>query len=265
MKHISHQSKSHSIILSRALLCIASLSLILILGCTSSDNEAFPESEGWVSLFNGKDLTGWGFKIEGAKEIWSVKDGVIDCEPILKMEGDKNIWSSKELKDFTLHAEWRLKRTEGIYNTPTVLPDGSYLLDADGEKVTTASPGADSGIYLRGSSKAQLNIWTWPIGSGEVYGYRNNQKNPVIRAGVTPKVNADNPVGEWNTFHVTLKGDRLTVDLNGKRVLDNAQLPGIPESGPIVLQHHGGYDSVKQEWNGASSLVQFRNIHVKEL
>ena len=87
----------------------------------------------------------------------------------------------------------------------------------------------------------------------------------MIRAGVTPKVNADNPVGKWNTFHVTLKGDRLTVDLNGKRVLDNAQLPGIPESGPIVLQHHGGYDSVKQEWNGASSLVQFRNIHVKEL
>lgn len=265
MKHISHQSKSRSIILNRALLCIASLSLILILGCTSSDNEAFPESEGWVSLFNGKDLTGWGFKIEGAKEIWSVKDGVIDCEPILKMEGDKNIWSSKVLKDFTLHAEWRLKRTEGIYNTPTVLPDGSYLLDSDGEKVTTPSPGADSGIYLRGSSKAQLNIWTWPIGSGEVYGYRNNQKDPLIRAGVTPKVNADNPVGEWNTFHVTLKGDRLTVDLNGKRVLDNAQLPGIPESGPIVLQHHGGYDSVKQEWNGASSLVQFRNIHIKEL
>lgn len=244
------------------LLCVTAL---FVVSCTSSEKNAFPESEGWVSLFNGKDLTGWETKLDGAEKIWSVKDGVIDCEPNLNLRGDKNLWSTRSLKDFTLHAEWRIKRTEGLYQTPTVLPDGSYLLDSKGDKVTTPMPGADSGIYLRGSSKAQLNIWTWPIGSGEVYGYRNNQKDPVIRAGVTPKVRADNPVGEWNTFHVTVKGDRLTVDLNGKRVLDNAQLPGIPESGPIVLQHHGGYDSEKKEWNGASSLVQFRNIYVKEL
>lgn len=245
-----------------SILPIIGLTLLLV---SCGQNDRFPASEGWVSLFNGKDLTGWDFKTDGASKIWTVKDGVIDCEPLLKLEGDKSLWSKQSFKDFTLHAEWRLKRTEGIYQTPTVLPDGSYLLDANGDKVTTPGPGADSGIYLRGSSKAQLNIWTWPIGSGEVYGYRNNQKDPVIRAGVTPKVAADNPVGEWNTFHVTLKGDRLTVDLNGKRVLDNAQLPGIPETGPLVLQHHGGYDSVKKEWNGASSLVQFRNLYIKEL
>ena len=98
-----------------------------------------------------------------------------------------------------------------------------------------------------------------------MYGYRNNQRDPVVRAGVTPKVKADNPVGEWNTFHITMIGDRLTVDLNGQRVLDNAQLPDIPEEGPLALQHHGGYDEEKGEWNGASSLVQFRNIKIKTL
>lgn len=82
---------------------------------------------------------------------------------------------------------------------------------------------------------------------------------------MTPKVNADKPVGEWNTFVITMKGDRLTVDLNGKTVLENAELPGVPESGPIALQHHGGYHPGNDSWNPASSLVQFRNIYIKPL
>jgi hypothetical protein len=86
---------------------------------------------------------------------------------------------------------------------------------------------------------------------------------PAVRAGVTPKLNADKPVGEWNTFEITMKGDRLTVVLNGKTVISNAQLPGIPESGPLALQHHGGFKDGK--YSPASSLVQFRNISIKEL
>ena len=82
---------------------------------------------------------------------------------------------------------------------------------------------------MRGFSRAQINIWCWPIGSGEVYGYRNDKKQPPeVRAGVTPKVCADKPVGEWNTFMITMQGDRLSVMLNGKQVLDKAQLPAYP-------------------------------------
>ena len=237
--------------------------IIAFAGC--SNKEAHPKSDDWISLFNGKDLSGWEFKTDEAKSIWSVINGVIDCEPNLKMKGDKSLWSTKSYSDFTLHAEWRLKELKGIYNIPIVLPDGSYQLDANGEKVINPAPGADSGIHVRGSRESQINIWAWPIGSGEVYGYRNNQKAPAIRAGVTPRLKADNPIGEWNTFVITMKGDRLTVDLNGKRVLDKAQLPGVPESGPLILQHHGGYDHEAKKWNGASSLVQFRNLRIKEL
>ena len=64
-----------------------------------------------------------------------------------------------------------------------------------------------------------------------------------VRAGVTPKVKADKPRGEWNTFEITVKGDRLWVKLNGTEVIQNAQLPGIPEEGPLALQHHGSYDA----------------------
>jgi hypothetical protein len=147
---------------------------------------------------------------------------------------------------------------------PEVLPDGSHKLGADGKPILTHRPNADSGVYLRGSTKAQVNIWCWPIGSGEVYGYRMDKAMPpAVRAGVTPKMKADRPVGEWNTFEITLRGDRLTILLNGQRVLDNAQLPGVPARGPIGLQHHGTFKDGK--YDGAAALMQFRNISIKEL
>ena len=50
---------------------------------------------------------------------------------------------------------------------------------------------------------------------------------PAVRAGVTPKRNADRDIGEWNTFEITMRGDRLTVVLNGEEVISDAQLPGV--------------------------------------
>jgi hypothetical protein len=226
--------------------------------------------EGFVSLFNGRDLTGWKIP-EGDNGHWKVLDGVIDYDALSEAKPDKdgkvdkNLWTEKEYKDFVLKIDWRIKELKGLYDVPTVLPDGSEKLGPDGKMITTPTPNADSGIYLRGTSKAQLNIWCWPIGSGEVYGYRRDKTvSPEVRAGVTPKVRADNPVGEWNTFVITMKGDRLTVQLNGKTVIENAQLPGVPETGKLALQHHGG-KRPNGEWIAASSLVQFRNISIKEL
>ena len=114
------------------------------------------------------------------------------------------------------------------------------------------------------SSKSQVNIWSWPIGSGEVYGYRTDSKQPrEVRAGVTPRTQADKPVGEWNRFEITMRGERLTVVLNGKKVIENARLPDIPPRGRIALQHHGGFADGK--YRPSSSLVQFKNIFLKEL
>lgn len=235
--------------------------------CATGAAAAPPEGEGWVSLFNGKDLTGWNMRIKPEDVvIWKVVDGVIDCSPRLDVPGDKNLWSDKSYKDFELVIDWRLKETRGEYNMLTILPDGTYKTDAEGKVIVTPTPNADSGIYLRGSSKAQLNIWCWPIGSGEIWGYRTDEKMPPeVRAGGVPKVRADKPVGEWNTFHIALKGDVVTVKLNGKTVIDKAKLPDIPEEGPLALQHHGGYHPGEDIWNSASSLVQFRNIYIREL
>ena len=221
--------------------------------------------DGFVALFNGKDLTGWKVPA-GDNGHWKVVDGVIDYDAASEAAGDKNLWTAEPYEDFTLHVQWRFKKTSGLYNMPIILPDGSYKTDARGKKVATPTPNADSGIFVRGTGSGQINIWCWPCGSGELWSVRNNKALPKeVRAGGVPKVKGDKPVGQWNTFVITMRRDRITVVLNGKTVIDDARMPGIPAAGPIALQHHGGLNKKTGKYNGASSLIQFRNIYIKRL
>ena len=221
--------------------------------------------DGYKPLFNGKDLTGWRVP-KGDNGHWKVVDGVIDYDAQSEAKGDKNLSTQEAFGDFALHIEWRFKRTTGLYPMPIILPDGSLKKDARGAVIKKPTPNADSGIYLRGAGSAQINIWCWPCGSGEMWGVRNNRKAPPeVRAGAVPKVKADNPVGQWNAFDITVKGDRATVVLNGKLVIDKAKVPGIPKTGAITLQHHGGKNKRTGKFSPASSLIQFRNVYIKRL
>jgi hypothetical protein len=223
------------------------------------------QAGGFSPLFNGRDFAGWRVP-QGDNGHWKIVDGVIDYDAQSEAPGeDKNLWTEKEYGDFVMRLDWRLKETPYL-NTrvPIIKPDGTHKKDAAGKEIQTSVPDGDSGIYLRGAPKSQVNIWGWPVGSGEVYGYRMDTSQPAaVRAGVTPRVNADNDIGQWNTFEITMRGDRLSVVLNGKQVLQNAQLPGIPSRGRIGLQHHGSKRN--GEWTSAPSLVQFRNISIREL
>ncbi|MHC4567521.1 MAG: family 16 glycoside hydrolase, partial [Planctomycetota bacterium] len=216
-------------------------------------------------LFNTKDLTGWKVP-EGDNGHWKVVDGVIDYDAMSEAAGNKSLWTEESFGDYSLHVEWRFKRTSGLYQMPTILPDGSLKTDADGNVMKTPTPNADSGILLRGNTGGQANLWCWPIGSGELWSVRKNMDlTPEARAAAVPKVKADNPVGQWNSMDITLIGDRVTIMLNGKLVIDNAQIPDIAESGPIGLQHHGGKNRKTGEMSPASSLIQFRNIWIRRL
>ena len=195
--------------------------------------------EGFTTLFNGKDLTGWkglvGNPVTRAKmtaeelakaqedadrrmrEHWRVEDGVL----IFDGKGD-NLCTQKDYGDFELWVDWK------------ILPQG------------------DSGIYLRGSP--QVQIWdpaNHPEGSGGLY---NNQKHPS-----KPNRRADRPVGEWNTFRIRMVGERVSVWLNGELVVDNVVMENYWErdkpiypTGSIELQNHG-------------NTLYFKNIYVKEL
>jgi hypothetical protein len=239
-------------------LTIASALTVLV---SAADNTA---PEGFTALFNGRDFTNWKVP-EGDGGHWKIIDGVIDYDAESEASGDKSLWCNRELGDFILRADWRIKETPYINpNVPYILPDGTHARDIHGKEMKLALPDSDSGIYLRGEGNYQVNIWCWPIGSGEMYGVRMNRNTPPeVRAAVTPRTQADKPVGEWNTFEITVRGKTVKVVLNVKTVLPGAELANLPERGRIALQHHGG----KQNgvWNSPPSLVQFKNIYVKEL
>ena len=208
----------------KILLTTLAATVVLAVTALAADNTP---PEGFKALFDGKDFTGWQARQGGVdskqdrakwQQHWKVEEGVI------KFDGHgPNLWTSNKFKDFVLMVDWRFPK-----------------------------PG-DSGIYLRGQPKSQVNIWCRPMGSGEVWGYRTDGSQPEeVRKACTPIKKTDKPVGQWNTFAITMKGDRLTVELNGEVVIKNAQLPGVPSEGEIALQRHG-------------SPLEFKNIYIKEL
>ena len=168
-------------------------------------------NEQWVSLFNGRDLTGW---IEIGKEKWNVEAGTIHGQAISREYG--YLKTAKNYKDFEMWVDWKITK------------------------------GGDSGIYLRG--QPQVQIWDNKEGSGGLW--NNKGGSP----GKEPLVVADKAVGEWNTFYIKMVGDKVTVKLNDKLVVDNAtMLDGkVPAEGTIELQVH-------------NSPLWFRNIFIKEL
>jgi len=220
--------------------------------------------DGFVSLFNGEDFTHWKVP-KGDNGHWKILNGVIDYDAESEAEGNKSLWSEKEYKDFEMLVDWRIKETPWANpRVPFILPSGLHKLDENGEEIRIIVPDSDSGIMYRGEFGSQANIWCWPIGSGEVYSYRMNEDMPLsVRRSVTPKTNADKNIGEWNRFKITLRDDFLTVELNGIEVIQDAYLPGLPEKGPVGLQHHGSKKD--GEWVSPPSLVQFRRIYIKEL
>jgi 3-keto-disaccharide hydrolase len=242
----------------------AKLATLLVSLTLLASGRPAQDKDGFTPLFNGKDLTGWKLPA-GDNGHWKVVDGVIDYDAESEATGEKSLFSERTFGDYVLRLEWRIKATPYVNpGVPIILSNGSHKKDADGKEIRLSVPDSDSGVYMRGSSKAQVNIWCWPVGSGEVYGYRTDQKMPAeVRAGVTPKRNADRDIGAWNAFEITMRGDRLTVVLNGEEVISGAQLPAIPARGPIALQHHGGKKN--GVWASPPSLVQFRNISIKEL
>jgi hypothetical protein len=203
--------------------------------------------EGFVALFNGKDLSGWKGLLKGAYENPEKRAALApDQAKKLQQEADED-----------MRAHWKAV-------------DGILVFDGKGRSLCTAKDygdfemlvdwkiekGGDSGIYLRGSP--QVQIWDTAnrmvgaqVGSGGLY---NNKKNPS-----KPTKVADKPVGEWNTFRITMIGPRVTVLLNDELVVDNVILENYWErdkpiypTGQIELQNHGNF-------------LYFRNIYIREI
>jgi hypothetical protein len=194
---------------------------------------------GMRPMFDALVMKGWKEgqdRGEGEPKHWSISNNVV------RFDGKgKTLWSDESYGDFEMLCDWRwTNEHQGKMQRPVIGADGNTVKNPDGSDKTVEVEERDSGIYLRGSSKSQVNIWSWPCGSGEVYGYRTDASMPAaIRAAVTPKKNADAPIGQWNRFRIRMVGDVLNVWNNGEHVIVDAKLPGVAKEGPVALQSHG--------------------------
>lgn len=207
-----------------------------------------PVDVGFRSIFDGT-LDGWSGDWSFMAH-WKVQDWLLSYDG---KGGDltygRGVWG-----DFEMVVDWRWgDGHQGEMDRPLIGKDGKELRRDDGSLQTVKVQERDSGIYLRGNKKSQVNIWSWPCGSGEVWGYRTDASMPdAVRAACTPRVAADEAPGQWNRFLIRMKGDVLNVWLNAQQVIDNAELPGVPREGWIGLQSHG-------------SAIDFANIYMRPL
>ena len=210
---------------------------------------------GYQPLVESNSMDAWELQ-PWHKGHWTIGDGVVkyDGKGESKNFQQNDLWTKKHYGNLEMYGEWRLPSTPAMKPHPIVLYNGDFLLDANHKRVTRPHLNAgDSGIMFRGTSKAQANIWSQELGSGEINGYRTDKAMPpAVRRADVPIKNADRPLGQWNAMHVTLQGNKMSVDNNGERVINEAELPGLPKTGPIGLQHHG-------------DPVEFRQLWVKEL
>ncbi len=211
--------------------------------------------EGFRSLFDGVSFAGWQYR-DVYRGHWVARDGVIHCDGKVHVPRgqERNLWTEREYGDFQLVVDWRLPMTPTPRMLPTFTPDGLFVRDQAGKvQRREILDAGDSGVFVRGNTRSQVNIWSQPMGSGDINDYHKDAKLPAaIRRACVPRKKADKPPGQWNRFVITMRGDRVTVVLNGETVIERAQLPGVPARGRLGLQNHG-------------DPVEFRNLFIKTL
>lgn len=193
---------------------------------------AAPEGKGWVELLKGNSLAEAGWKLRPGraeddkhKNFWTLKDGILSNSPA-DGKGGIDIVTDKALRDFELHVE---------FNVPAK---------------------SNSGVYLRGVYEVQVEDTAGREPESHICGSIYGQK--------AVSVNAAKPAGEWQTFDITLRGNKVTVIHNGQKVIDDFELKGKTggalgdevvkhgEAGPLMLQgDHGN--------------IQYRNIRIRSL
>ncbi|MFT5110289.1 MAG: hypothetical protein ACI8XO_002067 [Verrucomicrobiales bacterium] len=221
------------------------LLLALTLACgianaqdSAKDNtlSAEEKNDGFVLLFNGKDLNGW--KNNNGKPIKSkIEDSAIQAFK----GGGQVLIHEREFDDFILRCEFKLSK-----------------------------PKTNSGIFLRISNLKN------PVQSGfeiQVMGGKGTGTHDLgaIYDLAAPSKNMNKPIGEWNQIEITCKGPKISVQVNGEPVssvnLDDFKEPkkrpdgskhkfgdikNLPRKGHIGFQDHG-------------SPVWYKNVRIKEL
>ncbi|HEX3147050.1 MAG TPA: DUF1080 domain-containing protein [Gemmataceae bacterium] len=210
---------------------IAVLPLVAALFVTPIRSEDPKPPEGFKSLFNGKDLTGW--KATGKAEVWGAEKGVIYVDK----GGGGWLLSEEEFGDFELWVDYKM------------------------------SKGANSGVALRtpregdpayvGMEIQLIDDEGWP---GKLADYQHT--GSIYDVVPAAKLN-NKPIGEWNTIHIVANGTKVKIEVNGTTVVDanledSKEKKGAKHPGLSRGKGHVGFQSY-------NTRVEFRNVFIKPL
>jgi hypothetical protein len=219
----------------RLFVLAAALGTLAAVGGTVPAEE---KAEGWIKLFNGKDLTGWKKFVDPKSKadpetIWSVKDGVIICTGAV----NGYLITEKEYGDYVLRVQWRW-----------------------GDKVTR---GRNSGVFVHVTGPDK--IWPkaieaqlmanhagdfWLVDNFKLQVDPKRQDPKIPRHYFRLKDNVEKPLGEWNQYEITCQGDTIKLVINGHLV--NEGTGAEVTKGKILLQSEGAE-------------IHFRNVELKPL
>jgi hypothetical protein len=190
---------------------------------------------GFVSLFNGKDLTGWKL-YQSKPEGWMVQDNMLICTG----KGGGWLGTVRDYADYVLRLEYRL------------------------------GPAGNSGVYLRAPdtghiSRVGMEIQILDDNHPKYAGLDFYQYTGSVYHVQAPSQRATKPAGEWNTMEIQADGRRLVVMLNGKKV-QNADLEFLRKDPAVAREHTGlARTTGKIGLQSHSERVEFRNLRIKEL
>jgi hypothetical protein len=202
--------------------------------------------EGFASIFNGKDLTGW----DGNPKFWSVKDGAIRGQTTKENPTKGNtfcIWRGGTVGDFELRLTYRLQGgNSGVQYRSKDL--GNWVVGGYQAEIAGAA-GRDGYIYEEKGKRGRMCT----VGEKAVWG-KDGKKEVTgsLKVG-DDYLNKD----DWNDYRILVVGNHIQHFINGVQTIDFTDEDPANQamSGILALQIHAGQPMV----------VEFKNIRLKQL
>jgi hypothetical protein len=199
------------------ILGLSALALLLGAGLAAKK----PQGNGWVSLFNGKDLSGWK---NNGDEKWVVENGTILCQSTANKYG--YLTTDKTYKDFDLRLKFKGEAdgNSGVFLRSKILGiNPEHGPDIEGMQVEVdPGPGKHTGGLYESGGRGWVAM---PSAEGE----------KAVKSG------------DWNDLEVSAKGPHIVTHLNGVQVVDFTDSAPKFTDGVIALQIHTG-GGVKVRW-----------------
>jgi hypothetical protein len=212
--------------------------------------------EGFVEIFNGKDLTGW----EGNPKLWSVQDGAITGQTTADNPAKRNtflIWTNGTVADFELRCSFKLTPgdSKGFANSGiqyrSKVADPAYWVVHGYQADMEAGPTYTGILYEEGGRGILAQR-----GEKVVVG-QDGKKQVVGSLGSAAEIGAAIKKGDWNDYVILVKGNHLQQFINGKQTMDlvDEEEAKRAMSGILALQLHAG----------PPMMAQFKDIRLKKL